>query len=75
MKIEWLEPWGEVRRMWSVWVFAAVAFLGAVAEAWPVVWASLPPEAQAIFPDEVTGWAFIIAALVGVVARNIKQPE
>jgi hypothetical protein len=73
MRIEWAVTWAEFRRLWSVWVLGFIAFAAGAAELVPVIWGELPPEAQAMVPEHWRGWLFGGAAVVGILARAVKQ--
>lgn len=53
-------------RWFSVQAAALVALI-------PVVWSQLPPESQALVPEEYRPWAITIVAVAGIIGRLIDQ--
>lgn len=52
----------------SVQCFALIALL-------PVVWVALPPEGQALVPEQYRPWVTSAVALAGLVGRLVAQPK
>ncbi len=53
-------------RWFSVQAAAVVALI-------PVAWAQLPPETQALIPDQYRPWAITVVAVAGILGRLIDQ--
>lgn len=61
-----VENWREAWRWHSAQALAVLALL-------PVVWTELPPEAQALVPEEWRPYVLAALALAGLVGRLQKQ--
>ena len=61
-----VDDWKSAWKWFSVQALAVIAML-------PVVWVTLPPEAQAWMPVEYRPWIVLALAVGGIVGRLINQ--
>jgi len=65
--------WGEIKKLWSVWIgvigAAALAGIPALDAQWP----NLAPSLIAFFPKNGQQWVPVIGAVVAILARIVSQ--
>lgn len=66
MKPELIPQWRLAPQMWVVQILATIAIVQAV-------WAELPPEVLAGLPPNLVHWITVALAVLGIVARVIRQ--
>lgn len=61
----------DVRQAWRWFSVQALAALTLI----PVIWVALPPESQALVPEEYRPWVLAVVALAGLAGRLVKQGD
>ena len=77
MKLQLVPEWRQWHKMWSVrftaFGTAIVTFSGIFPDAFFHVWALLPVDIRAAFPESFIQWVGYFCLVLGLVSRIIKQ--
>lgn len=72
-----IAEWRQWHRMWSVRFTALgtalLGFIGVFPDAFFHIWALVPSDVRAVFPEDFVQWIGITCLILGIISRVIKQ--